>query len=112
VKQDANKNSYMRSFEEIHRRNILQIILLTVRRQLDVDSWTEHFVVSLLNDQHMRQGTGGFINVFQVYPNMFRQVVAILPTSSLAHLLVILQLYEDRLPILQVCTHVSNTFPA
>jgi hypothetical protein len=25
----------------------------------------------------MRQGTSGFINVFQIYPNMFRQVVAI-----------------------------------
>jgi hypothetical protein len=32
---------------------------------------------SLWNVQQMRQGTSGFINVFQVYPSMFRQVVAI-----------------------------------
>jgi len=32
MQQDATKNSYMRSCEEIHRRDILQIFFLTVRR--------------------------------------------------------------------------------
>jgi hypothetical protein len=30
----------------------------------------------------MRQGTSGFINVFQVYPNMFRQVFALEATQA------------------------------
>jgi hypothetical protein len=34
----------------------------------------------------MRQGTSGFINVFQVYPNMFQQVVAIFIPRQLATL--------------------------
>jgi len=34
MKQDATKNSYLRSCEEIHRRDILQIFFLAVRRQI------------------------------------------------------------------------------
>jgi hypothetical protein len=41
----------------------------------NLNSWTEDFCCKLANK--MRQGPSGFINVFQVYPNMFRQIVAI-----------------------------------
>ena len=34
MKQDATKISYMTSCEEIHRRDILQLFFLTVRRHI------------------------------------------------------------------------------
>jgi hypothetical protein len=58
-----------------------KLILINKLCLLLLDGWTEHFVFRCKVTNNCVKELVGFINVFQIYPNMFRQVVTIFRVS-------------------------------
>jgi hypothetical protein len=65
----------------------------------NIDSWTQHFCSIVVNDQqNASRSQWIFIDIFQVYPNMFRQMVATSGALEAAQVISVLWVYTDYDP--------------